>query len=40
MVYDDPKKIKYGLDVLDGQKDENIGYQLQIPLDKRIKTDY
>lgn len=40
MAYDDPKKIKYGLDVLDGNMDENIGYQLQIPLDKRIKTDY
>jgi len=39
-VYDDPKKIKYGLDVLDGALDENIGYQLKIPLDKTIKTDY
>jgi len=40
LVYDDPKKVKYGLDVLDGSLDENIGYQLQIPIDKRIKTDY
>ena len=40
MVYDDPRKVKYGLDVLDGQLDENIGYQLQIPVDKSIKTDY
>ena len=40
MVYDDPRKVKYGLDVLDGELDENIGYQLQIPVDKTIKTDY
>ncbi len=39
-VYDDPKKIKYGLDVLDPKKDEDIIYQLQIPTDKTIKTDY
>ena len=40
MVYDDPKKVKYGLDVLDDSLDENITYQLNIPFDKRIKTDY
>ncbi|MDA0195727.1 MAG: sterol desaturase family protein [Bacteroidetes bacterium] len=40
MVYDDPKKIKYGLDVLDGNFDENIGYQLRIPVNGEIKTDY
>ena len=40
LVYDDPHKVKYGLDVLDGSLDENIGYQLQIPIDKSIKTDY
>lgn len=39
-VYDDPKKIKYGLDVLDGSFDENVGYQLRIPINKDIKTDY
>lgn len=39
-VYDDPKKIHYGLDVLDGTKDENIRYQFKIPFDKTIKTDY
>ncbi len=39
-VYDDPKKIKYGLDVLDNSKDENITYQLGIPFNKSIKTDY
>jgi len=40
MVYDDPKKIKFGLDVLDDDKDENIGFQLGIPFNKNIKTDY
>ena len=40
MVYDDPKKITYGLDVLDGTLDQSIGYQLKIPLNKNIKTDY
>ena len=40
LVYDDPKKVKYGLDVLDGSLDQNIGYQLKIPIDSRIKTDY
>lgn len=39
-VYENPKEIKYGLDVLDDSLDEDIGYQLQIPIDKRIKTDY
>jgi sterol desaturase/sphingolipid hydroxylase (fatty acid hydroxylase superfamily) len=39
-VYDDPKKIRYGLDVLDDQTDENVGYQFKIPFDKSIKTDY
>lgn len=39
-VYDDPKKIKYGLDVTDETKDENISYQLGLPLNKSIKTDY
>lgn len=40
MVYDDPKRITYGLDVLDGDMDESIGYQLKLPLNKQIKTDY
>ncbi len=40
MVYDDPKKVKYGLDVLDDSLDENIGYQFKVPFDNTIKTDY
>lgn len=39
-VYDDPKKIQFGLDVTDGTKDESIAYQLGLPLNKSIKTDY
>ena len=39
-VYDDPKKIKYGLDVLNDETDEDIMYQLKIPFNKDIKTDY
>jgi sterol desaturase/sphingolipid hydroxylase (fatty acid hydroxylase superfamily) len=39
-VYDDPKKIKYGLDVTDPEMDESIKYQLGLPMNKSIKTDY
>ena len=39
-VYKNPKHIIYGLDVLDGKLDEDIVYQLKIPFDKTIKTDY
>ena len=40
MVYDDPKKVVYGLDVLDDNLDEHIGYQFKVPFDGSIKTDY
>lgn len=39
-VYDDPKKIVYGLDVLDGKLDEDVFYQFKVPFDNTIKTDY
>ncbi len=39
-VYENPKDIKYGLDVTDGTRDEDLGYQLGLPLNKSIKTDY
>ncbi len=39
-VYDDPTKIQYGLDVLDPEKDEDIGYQFKLPFNKSVKTDY
>ena len=34
------EQVRYGLDVLDNAKDENLGFQLQIPFDKTVKTDY
>jgi len=39
-VYDNPKKIVYGLDVLDKNLDEDVAYQFKIPFDNSIKTDY
>lgn len=39
-AYEDPLHLKYGLDVLDGTTDENLGYQFKIPFDQTIKTDY
>ena len=32
--------IKYGLDVLDNQRDQELLYQLKIPFNKNIKSDY
>lgn len=40
LVYDNPKKVRYGVDVLEDELSENIMYQLKIPFDKSIKTDY
>lgn len=40
MVYDDPRKVRYGLDVLADELDENVGYQFKVPFDGTIKTDY
>ena len=39
-VYDDPKKIHYGVDVLDEKTSEDVIYQFKLPWDKSIKTDY
>jgi sterol desaturase/sphingolipid hydroxylase (fatty acid hydroxylase superfamily) len=39
-VYDDPRKVRYGVDVLSDDLDENVGYQFRVPFDKTIKTDY
>lgn len=39
-VFDDVKKVKYGLDVLEKHPDENVFHQMQLPFDKTIKTDY
>jgi len=40
LVYDDPRKVQYGLDVLDDSTDEDVLYQFKVPFDKSIKTDY
>ncbi|MCK9404645.1 MAG: sterol desaturase family protein [Chitinophagaceae bacterium] len=34
------EQIQYGLDVLDNTKDESLPFQLNIPFDGRVKTDY
>lgn len=39
LVYDDPRKVQYGLDVLENHRDGDIGYQFGIPFDRSIKTD-
>lgn len=33
-------QIRYGLDVLDDTTHQSVGYQLRIPFNKNIKTDY
>ncbi|NNC95270.1 MAG: sterol desaturase family protein [Chitinophagales bacterium] len=40
LVYDETNKIKYGLDVLDDEDDEKIGYLFKLPWNKNVKTDY
>lgn len=39
-VYDDVQKIRYGLDVLENKPVDNIVYQMKLPFDNTIKTDY
>jgi len=39
-VYDDVHKIRYGLDVLEDKPVDDIIYQMKLPFDKTIKTDY
>lgn len=38
--YDDVAALKYGLDVLEDQTDEDLAYQFKLPFNKHIKTDY
>jgi len=40
LVIGDPKKVKYGLDVLDDKNSGDVLYQFKVPFDKKIKTDY
>jgi sterol desaturase/sphingolipid hydroxylase (fatty acid hydroxylase superfamily) len=39
LVYENPKDIKYGLDILDSARDEDIGYQFMLPFDSSVKTN-
>lgn len=39
-TYGDTSEIKYGLDVADDSRDEDLKYQLGLPFNKSIKTDY
>lgn len=38
LVYDDTKKIRYGIDTLDDSLDENIGFQMKVPFDLSVKV--
>lgn len=38
--YDDPNNLRYGLDVLEDTKDEDLSYQFKLPFNKNVKTDY
>lgn len=38
--YTPVERLRYGLDVLDDGKDERLGFQLGIPFNQKIKTDY
>jgi sterol desaturase/sphingolipid hydroxylase (fatty acid hydroxylase superfamily) len=39
-VYGDVHEVRYGLDVLEGRKDEDVIGQLKLPFDNTVKTDY
>lgn len=39
-VYDDPAKIQYGVDTVDGDQDLSLRYQYSLPWNAAIKTDY
>ncbi|MBS1566505.1 MAG: sterol desaturase, partial [Bacteroidetes bacterium] len=38
--YTDPRTLRYGLDVLNDEDAEDLGYQFKIPFNRHIKTDY
>lgn len=38
-VYQDPKQVVYGLDIVDPDKDQNISYQLSLPFRKDIDSN-
>jgi sterol desaturase/sphingolipid hydroxylase (fatty acid hydroxylase superfamily) len=38
LVYDDTKRIRYGIDTLDDSLDENVAFQLKVPFDHKIQV--
>ena len=38
LVYDDPKKVVYGLDILDDTRAGDVLYQMKVPFDSSIKS--
>lgn len=37
-VYDDTSRIRYGLDVLDDETDEDVVFQMLMPFDRRVRS--
>lgn len=40
LIYGDPTQVKYGVDVLDDSRSDDVMYQFKVPFDKSIQTDY
>jgi sterol desaturase/sphingolipid hydroxylase (fatty acid hydroxylase superfamily) len=38
LVYDDTKRIRYGIDTLDDSLDENVAFQLKVPFDHSVQV--
>lgn len=38
LVIDDPKKVVYGLDIMDASRDEDVAYQLKSPFNASIQS--
>jgi sterol desaturase/sphingolipid hydroxylase (fatty acid hydroxylase superfamily) len=36
-VYGDPREVRYGLDLLDDATDEDLGFQMRMPFDPKVK---
>ncbi|MCU0327925.1 MAG: sterol desaturase family protein [Chitinophagales bacterium] len=39
-VYENPEDIIFGVDVVDAEKTNDLKYQMLLPFDKNLKTDY
>jgi sterol desaturase/sphingolipid hydroxylase (fatty acid hydroxylase superfamily) len=38
LVYDDTKKIRYGIDTLSDELDENVGFQMKLPFNHAVQV--